>query len=210
MGLWLLLWSGLFGLDSVKVRGTSRLTRAQVVAAAGLRPGVPLATLDTDAVRRRVAALAPVASVQVHRDWPSTVRIVIRERQARAVVVTDAGLRLVDRDGVAFAEVASQPALLPRITVDSSSAGPRPGSGPDPAVRAAVAVLDALPASLQTQVVGLSAASTESVQLTLKGNRRVVWGSVRDSARKAAVLAALLAQPAHVYDVSAPGVAVTR
>ena len=207
-GLWLLLWSGVFGLSSVKVSGTSRLTNAQVLAAAGLRPGTPLVSLDIAAVRRRIAALPPVAAVEVHRDWPSTVRIVIRERQARAVVVTDAGLRLVDRAGVAFAAVASQPALLPRITVDRS--GPGPGSGPDPAVRAAVAVLDALPGPLQTQVVGLSAASAESVQLTLKGHRQVVWGSVRDSARKAAVLAALLSRPAHVYDVSAPGVAVTR
>ena len=38
----------------------------------------------------------------------------------------------------------------------------------------------------------------------------VVWGTAADGAEKLAVLAALMRGPATTYDVSTPGVAVTR
>ena len=73
----------------------------------------------------------------------------------------------------------------------------------------------ALPPATAALVVRVSAASPDSVQLSLKGGREVVWGDSRRNERKAAVLTALLsprpgATPVTVVDVSAPDAPTTR
>lgn len=214
LGAWLLLWSGLLAVHRISVEGVSRLTPREVTAAADLRRGEPMITVDTRAVERRVARLGPVASVRVLRSWPSTLRIEVTERQPVAVLVPPDGGpdRLVDRTGVAFATVAPRPALLTPV----QTAAPVPGGG-EAAVRAAVRVLTTLPPGVRRDVTAVSAPSPAGITLQLSGGRQVVWGDDSRTARKAAVLAALLAAPVPpgghrptVYDVSTPDVAVTR
>jgi cell division protein FtsQ len=74
----------------------------------------------------------------------------------------------------------------------------------DPATRAAVAVLAAIPQQLRAQVVKVGAKTEGSVELTLADGRMVRWGSPDRSERKAAVLAPLLTRPGTVYDVTTP------
>ncbi len=71
-------------------------------------------------------------------------------------------------------------------------------------------MLEALPPELGSQVTGTTAGTPDSVVLTLASGAQVVWGSPDDSERKVRVLQVLLATPAEVYDVSAPGTPVTR
>src|SRR3954451_19650943 len=70
-----LVWVGyaspLIRLFSVTVKGTSRLSVAQVLAASGVHHGVPLVEVPVGAVRGRIASLVPVARVRVDRDWPN-------------------------------------------------------------------------------------------------------------------------------------------
>jgi cell division protein FtsQ len=74
-----------------------------------------------------------------------------------------------------------------------------------------MAVVAALPHGLRRQVRLVRATSPYGVSLQLSGDRTVVWGSPADSAAKLVVLRTLLRHHrAHVYDVSTPGVAVTR
>ncbi len=203
---WVALGSGLLDVKRMTVTGTSRLSAAEVSRVADVTPGSPMLTLDTGAAQRRVARLAPVASVTVSRSWPSTVRIAVVERRPVASVpATSGGVRLLDRTGVAFATTAKAPAGVVPLQLP----GPVPGRGAEEA-RAALDVLEALPSTVRAAVRSVSAPTPAAVTLTLAGNRRVVWGGPEDSDRKARVLAALLKRPAHEYDVSAPGVAVTR
>jgi cell division protein FtsQ len=53
-------------------------------------------------------------------------------------------------------------------------------------------------------VLTVTARTPGSVTLGLTGGHTIRWGSADDSARKAAVLAALMTQPGRVYDVSSP------
>ena len=53
----------------------SLLTEQQVTDAAAVELGGPLAAQDVDAIRGRVAALAPVAEVRVERHFPHTIEI---------------------------------------------------------------------------------------------------------------------------------------
>jgi cell division protein FtsQ len=191
------LWTPLLGVRSVQVSGEQLLTADQVEVAAQVPSGTPMLRLDTDAIKVRVHQLARVATVDVSREWPSTVRISITERDPVGVVVERDGAHLVDRTGLDYATLAVAPTGLPRILLGTAASG-------DPRVQAVVRVLTALPAQLRSLVVTVSAKTPGSVTLGLSAGRSIRWGSADDSARKAAVLAALMTRPGKVYDVSSP------
>jgi cell division protein FtsQ len=191
------LYTPLLGVRSVSVTGLRGLTSQQVIAAAKVPSGAPMATLDTGAIGARVATLPMVAAVDVSREWPDTIVIAVTERAAIAEFAGSGGVHLVDANGVDFQTVAVEPAGLPRLQV--SSAGPD-----DPRTQAMVRVLAALPAQLRPEVVTMSADTPGDVRLGLSTGKTVRWGSADDSARKGQVLAALMTQPGKVYDVSSP------
>lgn len=202
---WALLASSWLSLDRVEVRGTSRLTDAAVRSAVDVRPGTPLARIDTAEVAQAVRRLPPVADVTVRRSWPGTLEVTVVERTA-AVGVGDQsgpGATLLDDKGVAFATARALPRGVPRLAVQD------PGPD-DPATRAALDVHRALPERLRTRVATLEAASPSSVVLVLRNGEKVVWGAPGDTATKAVAALALLPLPGSVVDVSAPGVAVRR
>ncbi len=61
-----------------------------------------------------------------------------------------------------------------------------------------------MPNQLRKLVETASAHSAADVRLTLTSGAKVMWGGPDDSAQKATVLLALLAEDATTYDVSAP------
>jgi cell division protein FtsQ len=199
---WVLLASSLFGVSSVRVEGTGRVSPAQVRGVAGIQSGTPLARLDTAAVAARVAALPAVRTVDVRRTWPRGVAIVVRERVPAAVRVRGTGFALVDRSGVVFAEVARRPKGLPLVTAPIGAGAP--------ALRAALDVLDSVPLPVRGQVRTVRAANEQDVRLSLTRGRTVLWGTPERGSRKGAVLAVLLSRKATVYDVSAPDAPTTR
>lgn len=200
---WALLGSSLLAVRQISVSGESRLTGQQILAAAGVRVGTPLARLDTGAVAARIRRLPPVADVSVSRDWPHGVRLRVVERQPLVGVLVGRTVTLFDRDGVPFAGGGSFPrGVVPLVVA-------QPGQQ-DPATRAALTVLQVLPAGLRAQLRSLSAASPEQVQLLLQGGRTVVWGGAGGAAQKVPAVLALLRLPGKVFDVSAPGVVTRR
>ena len=68
---WAIFASPVLGVRQVAVTGFLIGTRSRYGIAA-VPHGTPLAQVDVDAVRARVAALPPVGQVQVSRRWPST------------------------------------------------------------------------------------------------------------------------------------------
>ena len=201
-GGWVLLGTSVLGVREVAVAGTSRLDPAEVRKTAAIAPGTPLARLDTGAVAARLADLPAVRAVEVSRQWPRGVRIRVLERQPAAARAVGPDFVLVDRTGVAFGAVPRRPDGLPLVSAPAD-AGPR-------VVRVALDVLDALPPAMLAQVREARAVSREHVELRLRKDRRVLWGSSERGPRKAAVLAVLLAKKAAVYDVTAPDAPTTR
>jgi cell division protein FtsQ len=140
---WLLLGTGVLGVRDVQVTGTSLLDPAEVRSVAAIRPGAPLATLDTGAVVSRLSRLPAVRAVEVTRHWPRTVEIRVHERVAAAVQARGPAYMLVDRSGVAFAPVDRRPAGLPLVSAPVDEGAP--------ALRAALDVLEQLPAAVRDQ-----------------------------------------------------------
>ena len=190
----------LLGVRSVEVLGTKDLTQKQVLDAAAVPSGAPMLTIDLAAIRDRVSGLNRVASVNVSRSWPATVRIDVAERVAVGVIKESDGAHLVDHTAKDFATVPSEPAGLPELEL--------PHAAPtDPTAVAVVQVLMAVPDKIRAEVLSVSAKSPNSVTLALSAGRQVRWGGVEDSARKAGVLTALMTQRGKVYDVSSPQLA---
>ncbi len=199
---WLVLFSSVLAVDRVVVTGAVRATPAQVLAAAAVETGTPLARVDTAGVSRRIARLDPVARVEVHRSWPSVLRLRVVERIPQVGFLTAGRYVLIDADGVPFARVAR----LPEGTVRLQVARP---AGDDPTTRSALAVLGELPTDLRARVRIVRAASPAGVTLLLKDGRQVVWGGPGRAPDKAAAALALLRLPGSVVDVTSPDV-VTR
>lgn len=202
---WALLGSSLLVVRHVEVVGDRLVTAAQVRQAAKIKPGTPLATVNTAAVASRVEQLAPVLSAAVSRSWPDTIVITVRERTpVLAVAEAGGGYQLIDPYGVVVRSAAHRPAGMPLL---SPAPAVLPGS---PAIRAAAIVLRQLPPEVRARLRWVSAASASAVTLHLAGRVTVLWGGAGRAAQKSAELTLLLRTHARYYDISDPDTAVTR
>ncbi len=202
-GVWLLYFSETLSVQGTTVSGTGYLDSEAVAEAAAAPTGEPLVSVDLDAIAARVEALGPVRSVEVTRSWPDHVRIVIVERTAVAVVEVGSTLHGMDKDGVLFREYPRVPRGLPVVRALG-------GASLD-ARREAATVVSAMPSGLSKRVDHLEVESVDQITLVLRNGRTVTWGSAEESATKARVLEALLAEhQADHYDVSVPGQPTTR
>ncbi len=201
--VWALLGSSLLVVRSVTVTGIHLVPRAQVLRAAGIQPGTPLVRINTTLVARRVEQITQVQSAQVTRHWPDAVVIAVRERTPALAVASGGGYALIDKFGVAVSRVARRP---PGMVVLAPAPAVLRGS---PAIRAAVTVLQQLPALFRLLVRAVAAPSPTAVTLDLRGGVTVLWGGTDRPAAKAAELAILMRTRATSYDLSDPGTAVT-
>lgn len=76
----------LFAVRTVEVQGARRLSRATVLAAAGIEPGANLLALDREAIEDRVEALPGVRLARVVRRLPNRVAVVLEEREPYTLV----------------------------------------------------------------------------------------------------------------------------
>ena len=202
--VWLLGWSSILGVSAVDVSGATGAEAAAVTELVDVPIGTPLARVDTDAVAARVRERITDAEVSVRRAWPSTLAVDIVLRTPAIVVKNPQGqLEVVDAEGIAFGVVKAAPKGVPVVTAVGARGATRE------AMQSALALLNALPSDLSSQVSGITVSSANLLTFTL-GKRTVVWGSGADSERKVAILRALLPTKAKVIDVSAPETPVTR
>jgi cell division protein FtsQ len=197
---YLIIWhTSVLALDTVRVVGQKTVAAQQVIAAAGLRVGSPLASADLAGAKDRVQRIPQIASADVSRDWPHTVVISIVERTAAALIPDGGGYDVVDANGVVFGRTA---AALPGLTVIQVQGGADVKAA---VVPGALAALRALPSDIAHRVTGITASSPYSITLRLSGGVTVDWGGGDDASAKARDLTALMrVRKAVRYDVSAP------
>jgi cell division protein FtsQ len=201
---WALLGSSLLVVRHEEVTGNKLVSSAEVLAAAGIRPGTPLASVNTAAAAQRVEQITQVLTATVSRSWPNTVVIVVRERTAALAVASGGRFALVDGSGVTVRWSQRRPAGLPLLRQPPAQLRGNAG------VRAAVAVIERLPRRIRRLVLSVSAPSPDAVTLALRGGVTVAWGSAQQSTLKAEDLAVLLRTSARYVDVSDPRAAVTQ
>jgi cell division protein FtsQ len=198
--------SRLLDVQGVQVEGISTLPETDIVRAAAVPIGAPLASIATADVANRVAQVPAVASAVVSRSWPHTVTVTVVERVPVASATTPAGVQLVDAGGVVYP--GTPPPGLPRLVFGAVGPG-------DPSTRSALTALATLPPPIRAQVLTIDATVAGSdvpgqVTFGLTDNRQVVWGTEDRAAEKAAVLVPLLTQPGRVFDVTSPDLPTIR
>lgn len=231
LALWVLQFHGFGGLADVKkvdiVGGNTTVTPAMIEKAAKLPTGDPLLSANLDQIRTRVmddpSLQHAVATADVSREWPDTVKIVVTMRTPVAVVLiaasasSPAHCEVLDKDGSLFGFYPLDNGACPRAVAALPIIQQPPGDPANPnassaAYAQAAGVAADLPVSLRSLVKYIAAPSQDGVQLILKGDaaRRindgtmVIWGSAEDTLRKAQELSSLLkASPAvRGYNVS--------
>jgi cell division protein FtsQ len=189
-------FSPLLDVDEVTVTGAARVSADDVRAAAHVGNGTPLATLDTDAVARRVKRLPAVKTVTVTRSWPSGLRIRVVERVPVVAARRPGKFDLYDIDGVLVASVPAAPAHTPALTVvgDPTAA----------VVTATIDLLRALPPTLRIHVRDLRADAAGSLAFGFADGSEVLWGDADRTPEKVHALVLLVPQHAKRYDVRVP------
>ncbi|MET9380709.1 FtsQ-type POTRA domain-containing protein [Streptomyces sp. NPDC002928] len=210
--VWVLYGSQWLRAERVSVSGTRVLTPEQVREAAGVPVGVPLISVDTDAIEARLRRKLPrIDSVDVFRSWPHGIGLKVTERSPVVVVRKGTAFVEVDDEGVRFATVSDAPKGLPTLELtvsrsDSSAASLR-RFGEDRLVREAVRVVAGdIPAAVARETRIVKVRSYDDISLELSGGRTVAWGSGEKGRAKARTLTALMkaAPGARHFDVSAP------
>jgi cell division protein FtsQ len=101
----------------VIVKGCKELTEKEILSLAAIRPRANLFTINRDAVSRRIQTNPWVRAVSVGREFPDRLVIVVRERQAVALLQREEGLELLDSEGSAFKKLeAGDDGNLPVLT----------------------------------------------------------------------------------------------
>lgn len=105
-----------FATRTIEVTGVERLTRDEVLAAAGLREGQNVFVRGPEEAAARLMDHPWIASAEVERHLPASFNIRVRERRAVAVLSLGS-LYLVSDEGIVFKRVvAGDPVDLPIIT----------------------------------------------------------------------------------------------
>lgn len=196
---YLLLWhTSLIAIRGIKVVGEKSITATQVLTAAQIDSGSPMAALNTGAAISRVEKIPQVASASVSKNWPGTVVITVTERVPAALVPDTQGYEIVDSGGVVFGQVSSATKSLPVITVSAPAKA-------DDVVPGALAALRALPANVAKQISAITASDPYAITLRFSDGATVNWGGGDNAVDKARDLLALLRiGGGRHYDVSAP------
>ena len=206
--VWVVWFSSALAVNRIEISGTTTLKPMDVRSQAAVRLGEPLARVDTVAIESRVAAMERIDRVEVSRHWPRTIRIEVVERKPIAWVYSGGDIRALDRYGVDFRSLRTEPKDLIEVQVETVVARQR-----QQGLESATAVLELWRTEdpgLLKKVRFVRVSSKDSVQLVLGKNRTVTWGSAAKGRQKLTVLRSLLRIKARGYDVSAPEQPTTR
>jgi cell division protein FtsQ len=181
-----LYFSPVIRVERVEVTGAAALNPQEIEALADIE-GQSMLTADLDAVQRRIQALPLVASVEVQRRWPQTVRVVITERAPWGVWMVGETPYVIDGEGVVLGG-AQPPDPAPTIRSAGSTATLNPGDRADvDAVRLARALLEQVPQRLALNVASLDWTPQQGLTLSTDAGYRVVIGDSENMDYKLAV-----------------------
>lgn len=169
----------LFAARNIEVSGHVYADPARVNQAIAVLDGRPMARLDLDAARAELAADPWVRSVTVQRDWPSSVRIDMAERQPIVAFPSSAELwHIADTEGLVVATIENQPAELTIIVGDPT---PTPiGEKISPQMADGVRLARALPKRLKERIQQIRVGALSELQLELTDSSIVYFGTIAD------------------------------
>lgn len=194
--LWAVVYfTPLFSVKNVEVDGNAHLDNEDVVAAADVAEGTPLAQVNMRQTASNVVSLPWVKSATASRKWPSTISVEVVENVAVAYRDSSEGTHLIDREGKEFA-VDTPPEDAVELTGEADA---------DDTVRKdAVDIAAALSDTGRGAVKSIEAKSKYEFVLNLKDDRTVVWGASEDNENKSLAVDTVLQREGKEFNVTNP------
>ncbi|MFJ4045543.1 FtsQ-type POTRA domain-containing protein [Microbacterium sp. NPDC089987] len=195
-------YSPLFAVEKITVAGATSIDPAAVQESLSDQIGAPLALVDAARVKSALAEFPIIESYALEVRPPRELLVRVVERTPVGAIRDGDAYSVVDAAGVVLSSSAERPERAPELDITGGLASA--------AFHSAGLVMRSLPADLRATVTQVRATSGDDVTLTLADGKTVVWGSEKDSARKAAVLVRLIAAApqSSTFDVSSPTVPV--
>lgn len=199
---WLLVASPWLRAEQIVVEGAGGRSKDAIVRIAKPELSKPLLQIDTDRVESEVLRTGTYSAVEARRAWPRTIAVSVQPRQPVLAVRTGTGqLKVVDSEGVAYADVTAVPPGVAAVTLDSMSDSAR--------LAPLVTAISAIPAAQRADISSAEVLPPDRVVLRF-GTLEVRWGDPSDSADKARILHLLRQQDTfRVIDLSVPAHPVT-
>jgi cell division protein FtsQ len=166
-------------VNEISVRGNERLSKGEVLAVmSGLR-GESLLTTDLDFWRRRVMRSPWVRDAALRRTLPSTVEVVIFEREPVGIGRINGETYLVDEGGVVIDQYGPQYADLDLPVIDGLTASPDDDGSSVDAARAELAArfITAVRSrpDVARQVSQIDVADLHNAAVILNGDPAVIY-----------------------------------
>ena len=183
-----------FEAASAQISGHSRTSVGTIDAALAIPDDQALITYDTDEAADRVRELPWVEQASVVRQWPSTVRVVIREHAVVAGVGDAAGQRwmIVGEERFAIEERFTPPANVPLIVVDNSIYDAAILGEPIAGIERAYGLATDIPNQLDPWVSMWSVDEGGSVTANLTGSATATFGPAGEARTQFVSLASIL------------------
>ena len=164
-------------VDRIVIRGNERLSKGEVLAVlTGLR-GESLVWTDLNRWRRRLLASPWVRDAALRRSLPSTVEVVVLERQPVAIGRINGEMYLVDEHGVVIDQYGPQYADLDLPIVDGLSAAPGGALTDEARAELAARVIAALKPrpEIARLVSQIDVSDLHNVSMILAGDAAVIY-----------------------------------
>ena len=197
-GVW--AWqSPLLRVQEVEVVGAVSARESDIIEQVALW-GERMFTADLNGTAKAIGELPLIASVDIERSWPSTVRITVHEREPWGSW-EQAGLRYtIDREGFVLGHRA--PPADSTTIVSNESFSLRPGDRVDyHAVDAAAEITSHIQEALGTSAVELTYSPDEGIRVRTADGQTALLGDSSGIAYKLAVWARV-AQEATAQDIT--------
>ncbi len=181
-----------FRITNFEVAGAGTIPPDVIVSTTHLA-GERIMTADLESAQERLYTLPLVASARVEREWPSTARIVVEERQPWGTWEQSGVPYTIDREGVVL---GTAQAVAGRPVIRSSQQGSRvQGDRVDyQAVDAAAVLYALLPEKLGVTVTEIAYLPEKGLQVTTADGETAIFGDSSSIEYKVAVWSAMAAR----------------
>jgi cell division protein FtsQ len=185
--------SALFTIETVEVVGAVRIDADEVRTLAAVPAEATLLRFDAETIEARVLANPWIGSVSISRDFPSTLRIRVVERQPAALVDGGDVFWVVDAEGMVLGQASLETSSTYVVVRDVPGFDPEPGrtSNTDPLVNA-LRVLSGIGPQLRDQVKAVSAPSVDETALILSSGVEVMLGEATQLEEKTALVLGII------------------
>ncbi|WP_158027177.1 cell division protein FtsQ/DivIB [Gleimia coleocanis] len=205
--VWAVFFSTLFALNAQQitvVKGSEKVSPAQVQTILRKWDGVPLPRVSTGNMEAELASIPLVKSAEVSRSWPNGLEISL-DLRVPVFSVEEAGQwQIYDTEGV---QIETSPVIAEgTLRAELTATDPQKRVQ---ALQLMAQVRSQLDVELLEEVAVLRSEGS-LLEIVLNSGAVVKWGDASDTPFKLKVLKVLLGQvPAKLYDVSVPAKPVT-